>query len=104
MKTAVLFLFAFLSVALAAATETACPGPVVLDCPAGTACRTWMKDGVTYLHVANTTSKAVSGTVTLNEIYEKVINLTNRLPAEIDGRWIAVELTPGGEMTLRLGK
>lgn len=102
MKSVVLFLSAFLSVV--AAAETVRPGPVVLDSPVGTTCRTWVKDGFAYLHIANTTSKAVSGTVTLNEIFEKVINLTNRLHAEIDGRWIAVELTPGGEMTLRLGK
>ena len=76
----------------------------VLDKPAGTSCRTWMKDGAVFLDIANRTGGTVSGTVELNEIFEKAINVSNRLPAEIDGRWIEIELPPGKAMTLRLGK
>lgn len=88
--------------ALAAGAQK--PGPCVMDAPAGTECRTWMENGNTFLEVVNRTGRAVSGTVTLNEIYEKVINVTNRHSAEIDGRWIEIKLPAGESMTLRLGK
>ena len=88
--------------ALAAGAQK--PGPCVMDAPAGTECRTWMENGNTFLEVVNRTGRTVSGTVTLNEIYEKVINVTNRYSAEIDGRWIEIELPAGKSMTLRLGK
>ena len=80
------------------------PGPAVLECPVGTVCRTWVENGQTFLEVVNETDRAVAGTVTLNEIYEKAINITNRLVAEIDGRWIEIDMPPKGRMTLRLGK
>lgn len=80
------------------------PGPVVIESPVGTECRTWMNGGVTYLKVVNTTDRAIAGTVTLNEIYEKVIPVAGRPVAAIDGRWIKIELPPEGEMVLRLGK
>ena len=80
------------------------PGPCVLDAPAGTECRTWVESGKTFLEVVNRTERTVSGTVTLNEIYEKAINVSNRYSAEIDGRWIEIELPAGKSMTLRLGK
>ena len=80
------------------------PGPIVLECPHGTVCKTWIDDAGTYLSVTNVTDVEISGTVTLNEIYEKAINVTNRYSAEIDGRWIEIELPAGKSMTLRLGK
>lgn len=80
------------------------PGPAVLECPVGTVCRTWVENGQTFLEVVNEADRAVAGTVTLNEIYEKAINVTNRFVAEIDGRWIEVVLPARGRMTLRLGK
>ena len=79
-------------------------GPVVIECPVGMECNTWMDGGGTYLKVVNMTDRALSGTVTLNEIYEKVIPVAGRPIVSIDGRWIEVNLPPKGEMVLRLGK
>ena len=80
------------------------PGPVVLERPIGTECETWMEGTDVFLSVTNVTEVEVSGTVTLNEIFEKVLNVSNRFRAEIDGRWIEIELPPKGGMLLRLGK
>jgi len=96
---ALLALLAFGSPAIAEQS-----GPTVIDCPVGTECRTWMDGGVTYLKVVNRTNREVSGTVTLNEIYEKVIPVAGRPIAAIDGRWIEITLPAKGEMVLRLGK
>ena len=95
---AALLVFCF-SVAWAAA-----PGPAVLESPVGTVCRTWVEGGATYLEVANQTKRDVSGTVTLNEIYEKAIVVKGDGSAEIDGRWIEVEIKPEAKLLLRLGK
>ena len=102
MRLCITFLLFVIAVALSVRAEL--PGPTVIESPVGTECRTWMTDGVTYLKVVNTTDRAIAGTVTLNEIYEKVINLANRNAASIDGRWIEIKLPPKGEMMLRLGK
>jgi len=80
------------------------PGPVVMECPYGTACETWIDNSGTYLSVTNTTDISISGTVTLNEIYEKAFNRLNRLPVSIDGRWIEIELPPRCGLILSLGK
>ena len=80
------------------------PGPAVLGHPYGTVCETWIDDSGTYLSVTNTTDVEISGTVTLNEIYEKAFNRTNRLPVEIDGRWIEIKLPPRCGALLLLGK
>ena len=88
--------------------RVACERPAcalkVLDCPVGISCRPWMKDGKIYLDVSNSTPSRIAGTVELNEIFEKALNVSNRLPAEIDGRWIEIDMPPGRSMTLRLGK
>ena len=89
---------------LSAVVAAVGPGPSVLEYPAGTACRTWSDGGDVYLHVTNFTEVAVSGTVILNEIFEKLQCVGPRHPAEIDGRWIEIELPPRAAVTLRLGK
>ena len=103
MKKMLILLFAGLALVSVAVTLRR-PGPVVLDRPAGTECETWMEGNDVFLSVTNVTPVAVSGTVTLNEIFEKVLNVSNRFRAEIDGRWIEIELPPKGGMLLRLGK
>ena len=80
------------------------PGPAVLGHPHGTVCETWIDDSGTYLSVTNTADVEVAGTITLNEIYEKAINRQNRLPVEIDGRWIEIVLPPRRSVLLQLGK
>ena len=80
------------------------PGPIVLECPHGTVCKTWIDDAGTYLSVTNVTDVEISGTVTLNEIYEKAFNRLNRLSVEIDGRWIEIKLPPKQGVLLSLGK
>ena len=80
------------------------PGPVVLERPAGTECETWLEGADVFLSVTNVTAVEVSGTVTLNEIFEKALNVSNRFFAEIDGRWIEIKLPPKCGMLLRLGK
>ena len=63
------------------------PGPVVLSAPKGMVCRTWCSaPGVTTLLAANTTRKAVSGTVTL----------ADGLPPQ------AVELPPLGHVFIEI--
>ena len=99
MKTIALMLALCLPAAWAAL-----PGPTVLECPVGTVCRTWIEGGATYLEVVNETKRSVSGTVTLNEIYEKVIVMKGDGSAEIDGRWIEVEVKPEVRLLVRLGK
>ena len=103
MKKMLILLFAGLALVSVAMTVRR-PGPVVLDRPAGTECETWLEGNEVFLSVTNVTSVGVSGTVTLNEIFEKVLNVSNRFRAEIDGRWIEIELPPKGGMLLRLGK
>ena len=80
------------------------PGPVVLGHPYGTVCETWVDDSGTYLSVTNTADVEISGTITLNEIYEKALNRRNRLPVAIDGRWIEIVLPPRRSVLLLLGK
>lgn len=80
------------------------PGPVVLGHPYGTVCETWVDDSGTYLSVTNTADVEISGTITLNEIYEKALNRQNRLPVAIDGRWIEIVLPPRRSVLLSLGK
>ena len=96
-----LLLLIFVAASAAFAVE---PGPVVLDAPIGTACRTWVENGVTFLEIRNETGRSVSGTVTLNEIYEKAIVLSGGRSVDIDGRWIEVELPAHGVLLVRLGK
>ena len=103
MKKMLILLFAGLALVSVAMTVRR-PGPIVLDRPAGTECETWLEGNEVFLSVTNVTSVGVSGTVTLNEIFEKVLNVSNRFRAEIDGRWIEIELPPKGGMLLRLGK
>jgi len=99
MKTIILSLVACAMSVLFAAT-----GPAVLEAPLGTTCRTWMDGDETFLEVVNDTDRALSATVTLNEIYEKAIVLLGSGSAEIDGRWIEIELPPKDRMKVRLGK
>ena len=101
-KYIVLACIALVSVAFSGLARR--PGPAVLEHPYGTVCETWIDDSGTYLSVTNTADVEVSGTITLNEIYEKAINRQNRLPVEIDGRWIEVKLPPKRGMLLLLGK
>lgn len=103
MKSAFLSLIGLIAM-LSAVAAVVGPGPSVLEHPAGTACRTWSEGGDVYLHVTNFTEVAVSGTVALNEIFEKLRWVGPRHPAEIDGRWIEIELPPRAAVTLRLGK
>ena len=103
MKKMLILLFAGLALVSVAVTVRR-PGPIVLDRPAGTECETWMEGNEVFLSVTNVTSVGVSGTVTLNEIFEKVLNVSNRFFAEIDGRWIEIKLPPKCGMLLRLGK
>jgi len=79
-------------------------GPTVLDSPLGAVCRTWIENGATYLEVVNETDRMVAGTVELNEIYEKVLIVQGGRSAEIDGRWIEIELPARATLRVRLGK
>ena len=89
---------------LLSAAPAPSPGPAVLECPIGVTCRTWVDGGATYLEAVNGTKRSVSGTVTLNEIYEKAIVVKGAGSAEIDGRWIELELGPEVKLLVRLGK
>lgn len=96
-----ILLLVFVCASAAFAVE---PGPVVLESPVGTVCRSWVENGVTFLEIRNETGRSVSGTVTLNEIYEKAIVLSGGRSVDIDGRWIEVELPAHGVLLVRLGK
>ena len=96
--------FSVASAAVFAVMATFMPGPVVLEYPAGTSCCTWREGDDIFLSVTNRSEVSVSGTIVLNEIFEKLRHVDGCCLAEIDGRWIQVEIPPRAAATMILGK
>ena len=78
--------------------------PEVVSTPVDMACRTWRKEGVTYLLVCNISAKPVVAKVGLSERFAAVEELLCGAEASVRGAEVSAVLPPIGVSMLRLEK